>query len=384
VKVRAVLAAIALVLVATPAHAATDPRQVRATLTVVARGLSSPIAFATIPGDDSRMFVVERPGRIRVIRNGVLRATPFLDIHTRVNTAGEGGMLSLAFRPDYTRTGLFFVSWTDSDMTLHVTRFHATPTADVASASGVDVIRVPHPGATNHNAGQLAFGPGGYFFIGTGDGGGGGDPNGNAQNLRSLLGKVLRVNVYQGSPGLGYSIPPGNPFGSSTTARHEIWLYGLRNPWRFSFDRGNSNLWIGDVGQGDREEVDRVSAGGLNMGWDCREGTLNTSTQYGSGCASSGFTAPIWEYTHDYGCAIIGGYTYRGTRYASLLGGSYLFGDYCSGRLWALGPDANGQLVAGQLGTFGGNMIAFGRDNANELYLLGENGSVYRIGATHR
>ncbi|HEU0131939.1 MAG TPA: PQQ-dependent sugar dehydrogenase [Mycobacteriales bacterium] len=369
-----------------PARAAVpDPRQVRAGWTRIAAGLSGPVAMSH-PEGDSRLFVVERPGRVRVIRDGVLKATPFLDLHTKVSTAGEGGLLSIAFKPNYATSGLFFVAWTDGAMTLHVTRYHARPASDVADPVGVDVITVPHPDNTNHNGGQLAFGPGGYLFVGTGDGGGAGDPAGNAQNLGSLLGKILRLNITTFSGGKQYSVPTGNPFYGQAGKRGEIWLYGLRNPWRFSFDRGHPNLVVGDVGQGAREEIDNVTTGGLNLGWDCREGSVNTVSQYGgSYCGASGYTPPIHEYDHSAGdCAIIGGYIYRGSRYATLLGGEYVYGDYCSGRLWLLGRDANGRIVAGGLNVFPAHVLAFGRDAAGELYLLSENGGVYRLAFAHR
>ncbi|MDQ1713715.1 MAG: hypothetical protein QOE45_3165 [Frankiaceae bacterium] len=373
-----------------PAGAATpDPRLVKAGWTLVAAGLGEPVALSH-PDGDARLFVVERRGRIRVIRDGRLKPTPFLDITKRVSTAGEGGLLSVAFRPDYKTSGLFFVAYTDANRALRVTRFHAAPTSDAANPSGVDILVVPHPGQTNHNGGQLAFGPAGFLFIGTGDGGGGGDPNGNAQNLGSLLGKILRIDANHPAGGRQYSIPSSNPFVRRAGARGEIWQYGLRNPWRFSFDRGNPDLWIGDVGQGDREEIDHLpNTGGLNLGWDCREGSQDTSPGHspvygGSYCTGRTFRAPTFEYTHSLGCAIIGGYVYRGSRYASLVAGDYLYGDYCSGRVWLLGRDAGGRTVAGQVATFPQNILAFGRDRAGELYLLSQNGGVYRLSFARR
>ena len=365
------------------AEAAEDPRQVNASWTRVLTGLDQPVAMTHPPGD-SRLFVVERTGRIRVVRNGALKATPFLDLRRRVNTAGEGGLLGLAFKPNYRTSGHFFVAYTDANMTLKVRRYrNPAPSGDVAGATGVDVISIPHPGATNHNGGQIAFGPGGYLFVGTGDGGGGGDPNGNAQNLNVLLGKILRIDIsnYRGTATTAYSSPTTNPYyGSGKPGRGEIWASGLRNPWRFSFDRGHHDLYVGDVGQGAREEVDQFALGGPNLGWDCREGTIDTVAQYGgSYCPSSGFTAPVFEYGHDLGCAIIGGFTYRGTRYKDLVDGWYLFGDYCSGRLWLLGRDAAGDRVGAVVGTFPGNILAFGRNAAGELYLLAGNGDVYRM-----
>jgi glucose/arabinose dehydrogenase len=379
---RLLLALLPLLLVSASsvAEAAVDPRALKATLVPVARGLAEPVAMSH-PEGDPRLFVVERAGRIRVIRGGVLKATPFLDLRTVVNTDGEGGLLSVAFRPDYRTSGLFYVAYTDAEQRLRVVRFRANPTSDVADPRGATIIAIPHPGATNHYGGQIAFGPGGYLFIGTGDGGGSGDPDGNAQNPASLLGKILRIDVGPGATS-PYAIPPGNPYAGSTVNRREIWHLGLRNPWRFSFDRGNYDLWIGDVGQGAREEINRTSSGGVNLGWDCREGSLTTT--YGTNCKASGYARPLHEYGHDLGCAVIGGYVYRGSRYSSLVGGHYVYGDYCSARLWALGRDANGRLVSGELANFGGNILALGRDAAGEIYLMTAAGTLYRVAFAQR
>jgi glucose/arabinose dehydrogenase len=371
-----------------PAHAATtDPRQVRIALFRQWTNVPEPVAMVTAPSDTHRMFVVERRGRIRVIRDGVLRATPFLDIRPVIDLDGEGGLLSLAFRPDFSRSGFFYVTYVDSNHTLHLARFHARPGSDVADPHGGNVMLIAHPGPTNHYGGQLAFGAGGLLFVGTGDGGGSGDPAGNAQNPKTLLGKVLRIDVTNKPDGVLYAIPPGNPYATATDGRRrEIWLLGLRNPWRFSFDRMRlGDLWLADVGQGDREEVDYLTSGGHNLGWDCREGTLDTASQYGgSYCTTSGYTAPTYEYDHSLGCAIIGGYVYRGPRYPTLLGGTYLYADYCSGRIWGLGRDSAGRRVAGELYTFSGSVYAFGQGPTGELYVLSGDGSIYRIDAAHR
>jgi glucose/arabinose dehydrogenase len=384
---RRLLAALLVLLTLTPANAATDPRLVHVGLYRAWTGLAEPLAMAHPPGDTHRLFVVERAGRIRVIRDGVLKATPFLDIRAKVDTAGEGGLLGLAFRPDYATSGYFYLTFTDANTTLHVSRFHAKPASDVADPVGAAVLLVPHPGATNHYGGQVVFGPGGLLFVGTGDGGGGGDPNGNAQNTHSLLGKVLRIDVKNKPAGQTYGIPSDNPYATATDGRRrEIWLVGLRNPWRFSFDRVTRHLWIGDVGQSDREEVDHLgTTGGANLGWDCREGTLDTASTYGgSYCATTGYTGPVWEYDHSLGCAIIGGYVYRGTRYSALLGGTYVFADYCSGRIWGLGHDANGRQVVSEMSRLNGSVLAFGEPESGELYLLAGSGTIYRVGATHR
>jgi glucose/arabinose dehydrogenase len=386
--------ALALAGLAAPGTATTDPRQVQLTLTKTWGGLDQPLVMTYVPGETSRTFVVERPGRIRVIRNGVLKPTPFLDISKLVDTEGEGGLLGLAFRPDFRTSGYFFVTFTDFDLTLHVVRYHADPNSDVASpATGSRVLLVPHPGFTNHNAGELVFGPSGLLYISTGDGGGSGTGNAgmNSQNALSLLGKILRIDVTHVQPGHLYAIPKGNPYTYATHGqRKEIWLLGLRNPWRFSFDRARPyDLWIGDVGQGAREEVDRVTKGGLNMGWDCREGTLNTgpggSPVYGgSYCKSTGYTAPVFEYDHTEDCAIIGGFVYRGQRYASLLGGTYLYGDWCTGRIWGLGPATSTSRVNGELARLNTNVLAFGEVANGELYVLAGDGGIYRVAASHK
>jgi glucose/arabinose dehydrogenase len=382
------LAVLAPFLTATQAHASVDPRNLKVTWAKAWSGLSQPVAM-THPPNDKRLFVVQRSGKVRVIRNGVLKATPFLDLSGRVNTEGEGGLLSIAFKPDYARTGRFFVAYVDSHLTFKVRRYANSdnPADDVAGTTGVDVLSIAHPGQTNHFGGQLAFGPGGYLFVGTGDGGGGGDPGGNAQDLGSLLGKILRINVstYTATSTTAYSSPSTNPYYGSTPGRAEIWASGLRNPWRFSFDRGHDDLWVGDVGEDDREEVNRFTVGGHNLGWDCREGTLNVAAQYGgSYCKSSGYLSPLHEYTHSLGCAIIGGFTYRGAKYATLADGEYLYGDYCSGRLWLSGTDANGARVTSQVATFGAQILAFGRDVAGELYVLAATGDVYRLAISRR
>ena len=372
----------------TPAGAATtDPRQVRVTLFRQWTGVPEPVAMTTAPNDTRRMFVVERRGRIRVIRDGVLRATPFLDIRPLVNMDGEGGLLGLAFRPDFPTSGFFYVYYSDYGQTIHVARYHAKPGSDIADPQGGNVMLIAHPGPTNHYGGQLAFGAGGLLFVGTGDGGGTGDPNGNAQNPRSPLGKVLRIDVMNKPNGVLYAIPPGNPYATATDGRRrEIWLLGLRNPWRFSFDRMRlGDLWVGDVGQGQREEVDYLTSGGHNLGWDCREGTLDTTALYGGTyCTTSGYTAPTWEYDHSLGCAVIGGFVYRGRRYPTLLGGTYLYADYCSGRIWGLGRDGAGQRVSGELHDFAGSILGFGQGPTGELYVLGADGSVNRVDAAHR
>jgi glucose/arabinose dehydrogenase len=381
--------AVALAGLTTPVAAAPappDPRRVKAGWVRVASGLNEPVTL-THPDGDARLFVVERIGRIRIVKNGALLATPFLDVSALVDTTGVGGLLSIAFRPDYRTSGLFFVAYVDSTRNLRVRRYHATPSSDVAEPAGTEVIAIPYPHASYHYGGQIAFGPAGFLFIGTGDGSPidvWGDQDDNAQNLASPLGKILRIDVNHTTATAEYTVPSNNPFLASPGAVPEIWLVGFRNPWRFSFDRGHPDLWVGDVGENDREEIDKISTGGLNLGWDCREGTLDTSPGHtpeygGSYCSTGQFTPPVHEYPHSAGCAIMGGYVYRGTTYASLAGGEYLYGDYCNGKLWLLGKDAYGRTVAGGVNKFPRLILGFGRDQAGELYLVADDGGVYHI-----
>ncbi len=379
--------ALCLVLAVMPPARAADPRRAGVRINEVTSGLSEPLGITAANDSSSRLFVVERPGRIRVIRSGLLRTKPFLDITGKVSTSGERGLLSVAFSPNYKVTGNFYVSYVDTGGTLRISRFHATPGSDVASTRETVLLSVSHPTYTNHYGGQVAFGPSNLLYISTGDGGGSGDPNGNAQNLRSLLGKVLRINAGKACGSLKYCIPSTNPFASSSTTRREIWLYGLRNPWRLSFDRANNDLWIGDVGQSTYEEVDHLpgTTGGRNLGWDCREGNLNTVSKYGgSYCSGRTFTAPVWTYGRSSGCAIIGGYVYRGSRWRTLLDGVYIYGDYCDGHIWGLARDSAGRWVNALLYGNAGQILTFGQDLAGEVYLGTAAGKVFRISAYRR
>ena len=351
-----------------------------------------PVYVTHAPDGTDRLFVVEQAGRVLVFPDddGVQppQVRAFLDVRDRVSRSGnEEGLLGLAFDPDYARTGRFWVHYSAASPRRSViARFAVTSDPDDADeASESVVLEVPQP-YDNHNGGMLAFGPDRMLYVGLGDGGSANDPHGHGQDRTTLLGSLLRIDVR--GTAVPYGIPSDNPFaGLGGGVRGEIWAYGIRNLWRFSFDRNLGTLWGGDVGQGAREEVNRASgstSGGTNFGWDCKEGTLTTSYG-GSYCRSTGYTYPIHQYdTHTWGCAIIGGYVYRGSRHSTLLGGTYVYGDYCSGRVWGLGPDASGRLVNGELRRFAGSILAFGRDASNELYLLGANGSVYRIGVVRR
>jgi glucose/arabinose dehydrogenase len=319
-------------------------------------------------GDGSgRLFVVEQPGRIRIVENGQLLETPFLDITDRVNDGGnEQGLLGLAFHPNYEQNGFFYVNYTRGGGDTVIARFQVTGNPNLADPnSSTQLLEIEQP-FPNHNGGVLAFGPDGYLYIGSGDGGSAGDPFGNGQSLNTLLGKVLRIDVDNGDP---YAIPPDNPFGN------EIWAYGLRNPWRMSFDSATGDLWIGDVGQGTWEEIDLYpfgAPGGLNFGWVIFEG----SHPYG-GSNATGLTMPVSEYNHtEGGCSVTGGYVYRGAM--SEWQGIYLYGDYCTGFIWGLIPFGDG-WQAQRLYASGLSISSFGVDETNELYVADLGGAVYRL-----
>ncbi|MES2739380.1 MAG: PQQ-dependent sugar dehydrogenase [Pseudomonadota bacterium] len=353
------------------------------TLQQVASGLAFPTLLTAPPGD-SRQFIVERAGRIRILDNGSLLATPFLDIRNRVNTTGEGGLLSMAFHPQYASNGFFFIYYTDAGGNIVVERLTVSAAdrnlADGASASAI--ISIPHPAYSNHYGGQVGFGPDGFLYLGTGDGGGAGDPARNGQNLNSLLGKLLRLDIDQRSATQNYVIPASNPFVGQSGRRGEIWAYGLRNPWRFGFDPASGLLYIADVGQDRLEEVDISAAaqGGRNYGWNITEGSAcyNSAT-----CDSAGISAPAFEYQHGTdgvnGCSITGGYVYRGSALPELAG-RYLYSDFCKGFLKSF-TYANGAVTQAMDWAIPdiGNVVSFGQDGQNELYMLSNGGGVYRI-----
>jgi len=344
---------------------------------VVTSGLSSPVYLTAPSGDTARLFVVEQSGQIRIVQHGQLLPAAFLDIHTRLVSGGEQGLLSVAFHPNYGTNGYFYVNYTDLNGDTRVERY----TVSVADSNLADtathklIIFIPQP-YTNHNGGLVMFGPDGMFYIGMGDGGSGGDPQNRAQNPDSLLGKLLRIDVDGGDP---YAIPTGNPFKSGGGAP-EIWALGLRNPWRFAFDRAAGLLYIGDVGQGAWEEVDvqPASQSGLNYGWRIMEGAhCYTPTN----CSSGGLVLPAVEYDHSNGqCAIIGGFVYRGARFPALAG-QYFYADLCAG--WVRSFSYAGGGVTGQtswnLDVSPGTPLSFGEDARGELYLLTGGGDVYRI-----
>jgi glucose/arabinose dehydrogenase len=351
-------------------------------LELVADGLASPL-FAGNAGDGSgRLFVLEQVGRIRVVRDGRLVRAPFLDIAARISAGGERGLLGLAFAPTFATDGRFFVDYTDRDGNTVVSEFRAPdPAADRADPGSERVLlRIRQPFA-NHNGGALATGPDGLLWIATGDGGSGGDPLGNGQNLRTLLGKLLRIDP-RPAGGAPYGIPADNPFVDRAGARAEIWAYGLRNPWRFSFDRANGDLWIGDVGQGAIEEVDRWPAGspgGPNFGWNTME--ASACFDPAEGCDRAGLVLPVAEYRHDRGCAVTGGYVYRGAAVPGLTG-TYLYADFCAGTIWGI-PAAAGAGAPRVLLESGLSIASFGEDEAGELYVVDlAGGRLFRIVAT--
>ncbi len=339
--------------------------------------------YATAPAGDSRLFVVELGGRIQVVINDVVQTAPLLDISNRISNDGERGLLSMVFDPQFATNGYFYIFFTEPNGSIAIERLGMSPSlpnrADPMSA--LRIITIAHPTFNNHNGGQLAFGPDSMLYVGTGDGGSAGDPNNNGQNLSVLLGKILRLDVRNANLMAPYAIPAGNPFADGIHGRAELWAYGLRNPWRFSFDNATSQLYIADVGQNRREEIDVVaaSAAGINYGWSVMEGNLCFSN---AGCNKSGLQLPVFDYDHGdndiNGCSIIGGMVYRGSAIPGLLG-SYLYSDYCKAFLHSL------VVANGKAGTPTewpipdiGQVLSFGTDGAGEPYLLATTG-LYRI-----
>jgi glucose/arabinose dehydrogenase len=355
----------------------------------LASGVRYPVDINHAGDGSDRLFVIEQEGRIKIIKNGTVVNIPFLDIINRVACCGEQGLLGVAFHPDYKMNGYFYVNYTSKERAgvaqagdTIIARYEVSSEhPDLADPNSESIILVVSQPYSNHNAGKLLFSPlDGYLYIPLGDGGSGGDPGNRAQDPLTLLGKVLRIDVDSATP---YGIPPDNPFFDSTKALEEIWALGLRNPWRFSFDRQTGDMYIGDVGQDDWEEIDYQSAtnsGGLNYGWRCREGSsdFNFSTE----CEPLVLTDPIAEYDHDQGYSVTGGYVYRGSRYPALFG-QYFYADYGTGRIWSiykLGPDTWSTPVLELDTSF--KISTFGEDENGELYFAHRslnNGTIYRI-----
>ncbi|MBI5289182.1 MAG: PQQ-dependent sugar dehydrogenase [Chloroflexi bacterium] len=347
-----------------------------------ASGLSAPLGI--VSAGDSRLFIIEKGGRIKIYNGSSILPTPFLDVSSLLpaSPGNEEGLLGLAFHPNYPATPYFFIHYTNASGDVVIRRYAVSANPDIANAaSGVPLLTIPHPTNQNHNGGQLAFGPDGYLYAAIGDGGGEGDPANNAQNVNTLLGKILRIDVDQSVNTAPYhGIPPTNPFAGATPGRDEIWAYGLRNPWRFSFDRATGDLFIADVGQISVEEIDYQpagGAGGVNYGWHIMEGS-SCYLNEGVGCGHASLTPPVAEYSHTNGhCSVTGGYRYRGSLIPSIAG-SYVFGDFCSGTIWTATPGSpswpmSEQLVAPFL------ISSFGEDSAGELYVAD-----YFGGAIHR
>jgi len=340
-------------------------------------GLNSPVCITN--AGDSRLFVVDQTGYIYIIdTGGYVNPQPYLDIHERVTYGGEQGLLGVAFHPQYLTNGYFYVNYTGEGDSTHISRFNVSSgDPDIADPQSEFKLMTIFQPFTNHNGGDLNFGPDGYLYIGLGDGGSGGDPGNRAQNPMEYLGKMLRIDVDQGNP---YAIPATNPFYNSATTLGEIWALGLRNPWRFSFDRLTGDLWIADVGQNAVEEIDfqpAASAGGENYGWRCYEGNQEYNS---TGCAApSSFTFPVFTYPHGPECSVTGGYVYRGSASTPFYG-YYFFADYCSDRIWTL-HNVAGDWVMEDFGQFpGNNFSTFGEDADGQLYIAGlTSGTIYLV-----
>jgi len=346
----------------------------------IASGLSLPLYLTAPAGDLSRLFIVEKTGSIRIVKDGTLLPAPFLDISGQVSGGPEQGLLGLAFPPDYASTGRFVVHYTDIAGNTRVSAFEVSANPDIADASSEQVILTADQPAPNHNGGQVAFGPDGFLYLGLGDGGG---SNERGQDLSELLGSILRIDVQSGT---SYTVPPDNPFvGQQPATRPEVWSYGLRNPWRFSFDRANGDLYIADVGESALEEIDVAPAAngggkGVNYGWSIMEGGQCVG---GGQCDQTGLTLPIGQYSHAEGCSVIGGYVYRGSVLPALQG-VYFFGDYCQGwvRSFRYASGTATELTEWPTLHTGSPLNSFGEDAAGELYVLESSGRVSKIVAS--
>lgn len=355
------------------------PPTLSLSFTPVATGLAQPVAIAHAGDGSDRLFLVQQGGQVRILAGGSLLATPFIDIADRLLNAGEQGLLGLAFPPGYAQKGYFYLHYSRAgDGATVLSRFFVSTDPNLALAASEEVLLlVPQPFA-NHNGGQLAFGPDGLLYLALGDGGSGGDPQGHGQNPASLLGKLLRLEVEGGV--IPYGIPADNPLVGTPNARPEIWALGLRNPWRFSFDRQSGDLFVADVGQSAWEEINHRSAGaagGANFGWNILEGEACFNPAVGC-VPPPGAVAPVAVYDHSLGCSVTGGHVYRGPQNPGLQG-LYLYGDFCSGRIWGLRQQADSwqnQLLADTDWL----ISSFGEDQAGRLYLADYgSGTVYRI-----
>ena len=339
--------------------------------------MTAPVAITNARDGSNRLFVAEQGGRIISLDEKGGNFTEFLDLSELTEAAGEQGLLGLAFHPDFETNGRLFVNYTDEAGDTVISEYRTTgdgTRGDPASARVLMEVDQPY---VNHNGGHLAFGPDGFLYIALGDGGSGGDPHDYGQSLETLLGKILRIDVDRTSAG-EYSIPRDNPFVDEPGARPEIWHFGLRNPWRFSFDSETGEMWIGDVGQDVLEEIDRAPSirGGLNFGWDDMEGS--ECYEPSSGCLTSNRILPITEYSHEFGCSITGGHVYRGTEQESLVGG-YFFSDYCSGTIWTVPADAKTGTRATEILKTDSAISSFGESEDGELFVTDLNGAVFQL-----
>lgn len=358
------------------------PGQAKIALQLAVSGLSAPVFITPSPDGSGRLFIVEQGGKIKILIGSSVLATSFLNITTSVSNGSEQGLLGLAFHPQFATNRLFYVNYTDTQGDTVIREYaQSTTNSNVASSYVRTILRINQP-YSNHNGGMLAFGPDGYLYIGMGDGGDSGDPGNRAQSTSSLLGKMLRININGKGGGKQYLVPAGNPY-VGTTGLDEIWQRGLRNPWRYSFDKSNGNLWIGDVGQAKWEEVDRAiktSSGpgrGINWGWRVMEG--RHCYRPATGCSTAGKTLPLTEFDHAGGrCSITGGYVYRGSAIPVLVGG-YLFADYCSGQIWVVNSTASAPTTRTQLLDTSYFISSFGQATNGELYVVNHGGSIYRI-----
>jgi glucose/arabinose dehydrogenase len=359
--------------------AAPGPDTVAIAIEPAAQGLTGAVYVTAPAGDAERLFVVQRGGIVAIIRDGAALATPFLDLSGAVGTGDEQGLLSIAFDPAYASNEYVYASYTNTDGDTRIVRYTVSADPDQLDPATADTLLALAQPFPNHNGGLITFGPDGYLYVGLGDGGGGGDPDDNGQTLGTLLGSLLRLDVDGGSP---YAIPADNPFVGQTSARPEAWAHGLRNPWRFSFDRSTGDLYIADVGQNAVEEVNfqpAASPGGENYGWRIMEGSACHDPS--SGCNTGGLTPPVYEYPHAEGCSVTGGYAYRGSAYPALEG-RYFFADFCSGwiRSFAVlgGQAEDVQDHTSDLGTVP-QISSFGEDGVGELYVVSLTGSVWQI-----
>jgi glucose/arabinose dehydrogenase len=367
---------------------APDFSRVEVGLVTAMTGFIDPILLTNAGDGSRRLFIVEQRGVIKISKRGRVLRLPFLDLQSRVLSGGERGLLGLAFHPEHATNRKFYLFFTErasGDLIIAEMRASARNPNRALPGTFRRLLRVPHRRHANHNGGMLAFGRDGLLYIATGDGGGAGDPDNNAQSRTSGLGKLLRIDVDGRSGGLTYGIPPTNPHATSTTFKREIWSLGLRNPFRFSFDSRTGDLWIGDVGQGRFEEVDRVTEAsgggrGVNFGWRLLEG--RACFQPSSGCNRAGKQAPLTVYDHSEGCAVIGGYAYRGP--IAILRGAYLFSDVCSGEIWSVVAEGAARQRKVLMAETDLPISSFGESETGVLFVTALDGNVYRLTAAQR